>query len=114
MPGLSIFVVEDNILIAIQISRNLEHLGYSVNGLSCGDDETYSAIQSAHPDVVLMDIQLADDRDGIDLAQEIYTQLDIPVVFLTASTDEATIQRASQSGGYGFHPTLWLRHADSV
>ncbi len=102
MTGARILVVEDEAIVANDIRLTLEGFGYRPIGtLSSGEH----AIQVAHaetPDLVLMDITLRGEMNGVQAAKLIQAQLDIPVVFLTAHADEATLQEAKLMGPYGY------------
>src|SRR6185369_6916166 len=84
-----VLVVEDEGLIAHDIAKRLEGLGHEVLGTVSTAEEALA--QAGFADVVLMDIHIDGTRDGIDAAQEIRARNNIPVVFLTAHADRATI-----------------------
>lgn len=97
-----ILVVEDEALIAEGLSIGLQRRGYQTLGPV---DTAARAIQmaaEARPDIVLMDIRLKGDVDGITAAEEIHRTQDIPVVFLTANADDATYRRARMAAQYGY------------
>jgi DNA-binding NarL/FixJ family response regulator len=97
-----ILVVEDEIIIAKAIKTSLKNLGYDVIGsTSSGREAIEKAIQS-RPDLVLMDIKLKGFVDGVLATQRIQTHLDIPVVYLTAHSDEETLKRVLHSKPYGY------------
>ncbi|MCB0326756.1 MAG: response regulator [Bdellovibrionales bacterium] len=97
-----ILIVEDEAIIAKDIQDQLINLGYQV----CGKEATAAgAIEKAkqmRPDVVLMDIQIQGDRDGVEAAQEISSRFGTPIIFLTAHADEHTLNRAKNIGPYGY------------
>lgn len=97
-----ILIVEDENLVAMDIERGLKRLGYNVVGVAnCGAD----AIQIAEdqcPDLILMDIQIKGDIDGIETSQRIQNKYSVPIVFLTAHADEATLHRAKRAGPFGY------------
>ncbi|MBF0344774.1 MAG: response regulator [Nitrospirae bacterium] len=98
----SILVVEDESIVAMSIRDKLIELGYSVVDMV---DSGHGAIKSAQlhkPDLVLMDIVLKGTMDGVEAAQHISNQLDIPVIFLTAYSDQATLNRAKITEPYGY------------
>lgn len=89
----SVLVVEDEWLLADYFAAILEHLGYDVCGIA-GDAEGAVALARRHaPDVVLMDLRLAGQRDGVDAACAIEATLPVSVIFVTASGDPRTMQR---------------------
>ena len=97
-----ILVVEDEMLIGAKISMFLTELGYEVTGLLPRAEEVLSHIQVNRPDIALLDIQLKGDMDGIALAQTLLQTHQIPVIFLTANSDDATFQRAKSAKPYAF------------
>jgi excisionase family DNA binding protein len=97
-----ILVVEDEIVVAMDIQKSLTSLGYSSpNVVFTGSDAVQIAVET-HPDLVLMDIRLKGDMDGIEAAEQIRRRLDIPVVYLTAYADEQTLERAKRTQPYGY------------
>jgi PAS domain S-box-containing protein len=102
MRAQSILVVEDERVIARDLQAMLQRLGYEVPAIAgAGADAVVQAV-TLHPDLVLMDIRLQGAMDGIDAAERIYAQLDIPVVYLTAFADDLTRQRARRTAPYGY------------
>jgi diguanylate cyclase (GGDEF)-like protein/PAS domain S-box-containing protein len=97
-----IFIVEDERIIAIDLQRRLERLGYSVCGNATSGEEALTGIRQNHPDLVLMDIVIQGDMDGISVAIELKKELDIPVIFLSAYTDTKTIERAKDASPLGY------------
>jgi len=100
--AINILIVEDELLIAKNLSHKLQSLGYQIVGIvSCGAD----AIQRAgemKPDVILMDIVIKGDMDGIETAVIINQKFDIPIIYTTAYADDETLQRAEKTGSYGY------------
>jgi len=102
MASARIMVVEDEIVVAMELEKRLSALGYTVTGIvSTGEDAVERAGQ-VRPDFVLMDIKLAGRMDGIEAAEVIRERHDVPVVFLTAHTDDKTLQRAKLSEPFGY------------
>ena len=97
-----VFLVEDEPIIAAGIARKLEQLGYLVAGRSSSGESAVRVIDSNPPDLVLMDIKLEGRMDGVEAAGEIRKRHDIPIVFLTAFADEATLQRATRQEPFGY------------
>lgn len=97
-----ILVVEDEMLIGAKISMFLSELGYEVTGLLPRAEEVLHHIEENKPDIALLDIQLKGEMDGITLAQTLMQSQQIPVIFLTANSDEATFQRAKTARPYAF------------
>ena len=89
-----ILVVEDEAIIASDIKRRLEKLGYEVPSTVANGRDAIRLVKEELPDIVLMDILLQGDIDGIETASLIKKEFDLPIVFLSASSDTATIARA--------------------
>jgi hypothetical protein len=98
----SVFIVEDEALIAMELRDRLTRLGYAVAGVAARGEAAADAIPAAAPDVVLMDVSLAGKIDGIEAARRVRDRLDVPVVFLTAFSDPELLRRASEVGPYGY------------
>jgi len=95
MPDkIKLLVVEDEFLIAILLQRNLEVLGYEIGELVISGEEAIESVEKERPDVILMDIRLGGAMDGIEAAEVICARHDIPIVFMTGYSDEATMERA--------------------
>ena len=97
-----IFVVEDEMIISKDIQRTLISLGYDVVGHAVSGASAIERTRESHPDLVLMDIHIKGDMDGIETASIIGSQLNIPIVYLTAFADSATIERAKETMPYGY------------
>ncbi len=97
-----ILIVEDEKIIAIDLQRRLERFGYQVVGLAGEGEVAVSMALELVPDIILMDIMLAGKMDGIEAARAIKAVKDIPFIFLTASTDEKTLERAKEVEPYGY------------
>ena len=98
----TILVVEDEQIVAADIRHRLEQCGYRVPGIIPSGEETLRRIDEIRPDLLLMDIVLEGSLDGIQTVQEIRSRHDIPVVYLTAYTDEETVRRAKATRPHGF------------
>jgi two-component system, cell cycle sensor histidine kinase and response regulator CckA len=97
-----IMVVEDEGIVAMDLQDSLNRLGYpGVEIISTGEEAMAKAAQSK-PDLILMDIRLGPGMDGIDAAKGIGEKLDIPIIYLTAYTDDKTIARAKQTEPFGY------------
>lgn len=97
-----ILVVEDEAIIAREIRHTLEGLGFEVAGVVATGEKAVDLALRDRPDLVLMDIQLAGDMDGAEAAARIREACDIPVVFLTAFTDEETLGRVKRTDPHGY------------
>ncbi|NEQ38195.1 MAG: GGDEF domain-containing response regulator [Okeania sp. SIO3I5] len=97
-----ILVVEDELIAAENIARNLKKLGYEVIGIVDSGEEAIEAATNNHPNLVLMDIMLQGDLDGIEAAGHIRSELKIPVIYMTAYADDDTLGRAKLTEPYGY------------
>ena len=96
-----ILIVEDEAITALDLKYSLEELGYEViDTVDTGQDAIDKANETI-PDVVLMDIKLKGDMEGIEAAAVI-SKLNVPVIYLTANTDTDTFEKSNVSGVYGF------------
>src|SRR5580704_9135676 len=95
-----VVVVEDEGLIAHDIASRLQTLGHQVLATASTAEDAVAHAGAA--DIVLMDIRIDGPRDGIDAAREIRAKYRIPVVFLTAHADRATLDRAKAAGPFGY------------
>ncbi len=97
-----VLVVEDEFLVAEGMRRTLQKFGYAVvDVIASGAEAVQSAIQN-QPDIVLMDIQLQGPMNGIQAAAKIRSQCDIPVIYLTAHSDETVVQEAKTTEAFGY------------
>ncbi len=97
-----ILIVEDEALIADHLAACLRAEGYAVDAILDSAEEALAHLQTARPDLALLDIQLAGALDGVDLAMAIRSGSEIPVVFLTSNTDPRTLARVQLSRPAGF------------
>lgn len=102
MEPSQIFIVEDEFIIAEDIGESLKEAGYAVCGMASSGQMALAALGSARPDLVLMDIFLKGEMDGIETAEKIRSDFDIPVVFLTAYAQNETIERATTTGAFAY------------
>ena len=97
-----ILIVEDESIVAWELQSRLQNLGYSVPAVAFSGEDALSKVESVQPDLVLMDIVLEGEMDGIETAHHISAQYDIPVVYLSAHSDEKTLERAKMTTPYGY------------
>jgi len=98
-----ILVVEDEAIVALGIQSNLKRLGYEVVGRASTGIEALALAETARPDLVLMDVMLGvGGMDGIDTASELHERFNLPVVYLSAATDEKTLDRAKRTDPFGY------------
>ena len=98
----TILVVEDEAIVAIDIAQRLKRGGYDAPAVAATGEAALRTLEELHPDLVLMDILLKGEKDGIETARAIKDQFDIPVVLLTGQADESTQERVKNTGAYGF------------
>jgi len=97
-----ILIVEDEAILAISLENKLDKLGYVVLQPVATGEDAIAAVEDEQPDLVLMDIQLAGDLDGITAAGRINSFSDVPIVYLTGHSDEPLVQRAKLTHPYGY------------
>jgi len=102
MPKATILIVEDEAIIAKALSEQLTRLGYEVLGITATGEEAVVLARERRPNVVLMDIRLKGSMDGIQAAERIGRDGKAPVIYLTAHSDSATLQRAKLTGPVGY------------
>ncbi len=103
MSGESILIVEDEGLIALHLFELLESAGYRITGTAYSGEVALRDIgKSPLPDLILMDIALAGAIDGVETARLIRQQYDIPVVYLTAYSNQSRIDEATVVSPYGY------------
>ena len=101
MRNISILIVEDQAIIAYDLASKVEFLGYEVAGITATGEEAIELARLHRPSLVLMDIQLAGEMDGIAAAQQIHSECNLPILFLTAHSDPGTDERMRQAGAVG-------------
>ena len=97
-----VMVVEDEAIIALDIQRQLTTAGFAVAGKAQTAEAAFQEIERQHPDIVLMDIRLKGEMDGVQAAAIIRSRYALPVVYLTAHTDGVTLKRAQDTEPFGF------------
>ncbi len=100
--SISILVVEDDAVIGMGLKRQLIKLGYHVADVVASGEEAISRAQDTSPDLVLMDIKLKGDMDGIEAAAEIRSRFRLPVIYLTAHEDDHLVARAKKTEPFGY------------
>ncbi|KUK73461.1 PAS domain S-box protein [Methanobacterium sp. 42_16] len=96
-----ILLVEDEMVEAMSTAKSLQSMGYQVVAVASYGEEAIEKAHELKPDIILMDIILKGSMDGIDVARAI-SKLEIPVIYITAIPDDATINRALLSAPYGY------------
>lgn len=102
MPKIKILVVEDERIVAKDIQNSLKMLGYDVPAIASSGEEAIEKANEVKPDIVLMDIVLKGEIDGIEAAKHINTKFKIPVIYLTAYEDSETLDRAKVTDPLGY------------
>lgn len=102
MTSARILIVEDEILIASEIKDHLLALGYQVVGMAANAETAFQQAIATQPDLILMDIVIQGEQDGIAVAAQIYDRFRIPVVYLTAYADDKTLERAKLTRPFGY------------
>lgn len=97
-----ILIVEDEAIIAMDIESILREYEYRIAGMVVTGEEALAAVKARTPDLILMDILLAGQMDGIEAARLIRRSFDIPVIYVSANADEATVERARDTEPYGY------------
>jgi DNA-binding response OmpR family regulator len=94
----TILIVEDELIVAESLSLDLQRKGYAIAGIVSTGAEAINAAFLSQPDLILMDIMLKGNSDGIETCKIIQQQRSVPVIFITAFSDRATLERAQQTG----------------
>jgi len=102
MAKTRIAIVEDEWAVAEEIKMVLQSMQYNVTSMAASGEEAIRNVETDKPDLVLMDIVLEGEMDGIEAANEIRSRFNIPIIYLTAYTDEKILERASLSGPFGY------------
>ena len=102
MSQLSVLIVEDEAILAAHLASKVKLLGYRVTGPVSTGEEALALAQAERPDIALLDIRLHGHMDGIQTATRLKQWRDIPVIFLTAHSDQETLKRASAVGPFGY------------
>lgn len=97
-----ILVVEDEGIVALDIKNRLERLGYIVAGLAATGEEAIALTENTTPNLVLMDVKLRGNMDGVEAAEKIRERFGVPVIYITAFADEETLQRARVTEAFGY------------
>ncbi len=97
-----IFIIEDEMIIAANISLQLNDLGYDVTGIATRGEEALAHIKINQPDIILLDIQLKGEIDGIETAKIIQQHHEIPIIYVTANVDQIYFDRAKETHPFAF------------
>src|SRR5271156_4711376 len=102
MEKARILIVEDESIVALDLERTLQRLGYQIVGRAATGADAVAAADTHRPDVVLMDIGLRGTMSGTEAAAEIRKRLDLPIIYLTSHADEHTVHAARATGPFGY------------
>jgi DNA-binding response OmpR family regulator len=102
MINTKVLIVEDETIVSLDIKHTVEQLGFVVTSTATNHDDAIKSVKKDMPDIILMDIHLSNSPDGIQTAQEIQKIKNIPIIYLTAFSDEKTICRAVESKPIGY------------
>ncbi|AMK11512.1 hybrid sensor histidine kinase/response regulator [Pseudodesulfovibrio indicus] len=102
MPTENILLVEDDPLAQLDIKAALKRAGYGIMAQTSTGEEAIELADRLQPDVVLMDVHLEGEMDGLEAASEIRRRFDIPIIFLTVAVDDETLHWAKISGPFGY------------
>lgn len=102
MANEKVLIVEDDAIIGLHIQSSLKRMGYSVLGVALSGEEAIFQAEQLLPDLILMDISLAGNIDGITAAETIHKGMNLPIIFLTAFADSQTLQRAKITDPFGY------------
>ncbi len=102
MSDRAILIIEDEVIIAQDIAKKIRNLGYTVAGIKHSSETAIDFLSFHAPDLVLCDIHIKGEKDGIEVAETIRSTKKIPFVFLTSFSDKQTLQRAKKVLPYGY------------
>lgn len=98
----NVLIVEDELLIASHLKMVLEELGYAPFEPVYSKEDAFRILESTTPDIAILDIHLASENDGIEIAEKIRSTFKIPFIFLTSNSDKATVQEAKKTNPSAF------------
>jgi two-component system cell cycle sensor histidine kinase/response regulator CckA len=97
-----IFIVEDENIVSLDMKKRLEKLGYEVPGIAASGEDAVKMVLEQKPDLVLMDIKLSGEMDGVEAAAEILKSYSVPIVYITAYAENTTLRRAKITEPFGY------------
>ena len=97
-----VLIVEDELIVALNLSKELENIGYVVVGLAASETEALSMAIEHQPDIILMDINLEDGGSGLEAAKKIRAHCKAPVIYLTAYSSDKIVELAGKTNPYGY------------
>ena len=102
MSKVKVFVVEDDVIHASRLEMFLDEMGYGLAGTASNANDALNMIAATKPDLLLVDIHLEGDRDGIQLIEKLYQKRVVPAIFVTSFGDKDTIDRAKVTHPYAY------------
>lgn len=102
MNEIKILIVEDNPIIAMDIKNSVNKFGFSVSNMVSNENDVFTSIKDNEPNLIIMDISLNSEKDGIDIVKEIHKTKYIPIIYLTGLEDDEIINRAIQTNPVGY------------
>jgi PAS domain S-box-containing protein len=102
MTEKKILIVEDERIVAEDLKRLLVKMGYAVTGVAASGEDAVKSVRTTLPDLVLMDIRIQGPQDGIEVAEHLYAEYNLPVTYLTAYADAPTLERAKATMPFGY------------
>jgi len=102
MAKVNILIVEDEAIVALDIKRTILKMGFGVTDMVTNYDDAIKSVEEKKPDILLLDINLKNSKDGIETATAIKKIVDVPILYLTAFSDDETIKRAVQTNPIGY------------
>lgn len=99
---MKVLIVEDEVLVAEDLAADLEEMGFDVVDIAISGEECFASFEKNQPDVVLMDIQIKGDLNGIEVAKRLIKKADTPIIYLTSNTDSSTMKQAIESHPQSF------------
>ena len=102
MENIKILIVEDEAVIAMSMQEKLNNIGYSNIDSAFTEKEANGLLNNNNYDLVLMDVKLGGNIDGIDIVNAVKEKIDLPVIYVTGNSDSKTVQKAKLSTPYGF------------
>jgi PAS domain S-box-containing protein len=97
-----IFIVEDEWVVSLELQQRLTDLGYEVSGITDNGDSAIKMALETKPDLILIDINIKGNMDGIETAKQILAKYNVPIIYLTAYSDKTTIERTKVTTPYGY------------
>ena len=101
-PASNILIVEDEAIVAFNLQQRLTQMGYYVPDVAVSGSEALALVAKARPDLILMDIHIEGAMDGIEVAARIHETNPVPVIYLTAYSEDSTLERARKTRPYGY------------